>query len=1088
MKQSTSQFVRLIACCGLALLWLLPTAHGQVSSAEIGGTVSDSSGASLPGASVLIFNQGTGASRSTVTNQAGAFVVPALEPGNYRVTVEAASFKKTVADNVTLNVGDKKTLNFSLTVGEATQTVTVTSTGELINTTSADISSVIDESEVKDLPLNGRDPSSLVLLTTGVSNVLATNAGWVQAAIPTETAASAGGGKQGSTYYLLDGVPNMDTYLLTAAPFPNADATQEFKVISNNYGAQYGFAPSAVVSIQTKSGTDTFHGALFEFLRNNDLNAGNYFTGLVDPLKRNQFGGAIGGPIIKQKLFFFANYQATRASETTSTNTVFTPTQAMLDGDFSAVPLTLTGPFQTVNGVPNQISPSLFSKGAVALDKELPLGQDPITGQVNFVGPAYKIYYDEGTGRLDYALSDKQHVILRSFIIDYKSPSVAIPGNLLAIALNQSGESGSSYSEVLGHTWTISSSLVNVLEASWARLDAGFGGKVLNKDGTAACLNQFINVVLPTEGCYMDGLSTTGFGIAAAMPYTYHRVSLGATDTISKTASNHLLTAGADFYHQLAHEVSTWPAYPQMSFGNGYSGFGLSDFLLGEMNYFLQGGGEVNVENGWVTGFYGQDQYRATRSLTVTAGVRWEPYIPAVIAGAHGAAWVPGQQSQRFPNAPVGMVFIGDKGIEKGLAPNDYGNVEPRIGLAFQPRNMQKTAFRAGFGMFIAPMQYSEYSPFGDVPPFDPYYTLNGTNTTWIPFDNPWAGFAATGGLSPFPPFASANQNPPANVTFLTPITMNGTYSRNFKLGTTQSWNVSVEQELPWQMALHVAYVGSESYDQATPIDLNPGIYADGGNRSTYTQMGPILESTTAGTASYNSLQAALNKHLSHGLQFQSSFTWSKTLDTFSVNSLAQAAGIPNPFDIRWNRGISSVNFPFISVTNLIYETPSLKNSGYLMRNILGLWQVSGIWTLQSGNPFGISGGDGGDNSDSLQYGDRADVTGQPYEVHRGGKSHWLNQYFNPAAFTVNAPGTFGNSGRNILQGPGTNTTDIGIDKNWRIQEKFALQFRWEMFNALNHPSFAIPNTDPSSANPGQITSTGFIPPRVMQGALKITF
>jgi hypothetical protein len=252
--------------------------------------------------------------------------------------------------------------------------------------------------------------------------------------------------------------------------------------------------------------------------------------------------------------------------------------------------------------------------------------------------------------------------------------------------------------------------------------------------------------------------------------------------------------------------------------------------------------------------------------------------------------------------------------------------------------------------------------------------------------------------------------------------------------------------------------------------------------------MGPILESTTAGTASYNSLQAALNKHLSHGLQFQSSFTWSKTLDTFSVNSLAQAAGIPNPFDIRWNRGISSVNFPFISVTNLIYETPSLKNSGYLMRNILGLWQVSGIWTLQSGQPFGIVGGDGNNNSGALQYGDRADVTGKSYQVHQGGKSHWLNQYFNPGAFAVNAPGTFGNSGRNIFQAPGTDTADIGIDKNWQFHEKYAIQFRWEMFNALNHPSFGIPSNDPSSGNTGQITSTGVTPPRVMQGALKFTF
>src|SRR3954447_20668822 len=270
MERSNMQYLRSIVCC-VAILWMASGAWGQVSSAQLAGLVTDNSGAVVAGAHVTISNTGTGANRAVDTNGTGEFVIPALDPGSYTVTVDAPGFKKAV-NNVTLTVGDKKTLNLPLSVGGATQSVTVSSSGELINTTSPEISTVVNEAEVKELPLNGRDPSSLVLLTTGVSNVLNTSAGAVQAAIPTETAASAGGGRQGSTYYLLDGVPNMDTYILTAAPFPNADATQEFRVISNNYGAQYGFAPSAVVSIQTKSGTDQYHGTLFEFLRNNALN------------------------------------------------------------------------------------------------------------------------------------------------------------------------------------------------------------------------------------------------------------------------------------------------------------------------------------------------------------------------------------------------------------------------------------------------------------------------------------------------------------------------------------------------------------------------------------------------------------------------------------------------------------------------------------------------------------------------------------------------------------------------------------------------------------------------------------------------
>ena len=1088
MRLFGMHYVRYVICLWLMILCYSCVSNGQVSSAQIGGVVTDNSGAVVPGADVQVVNRGTGASRSAVTSQTGDFIVPALDPGNYRVTINASGFKETVVDNVTLNVGDKKNITFPLAISGATQTVTVASSGELINTTSADISTVVNEAEVKELPLNGRDPSSLVLLTTGVSNVLNTSAGAVQAAIPTETAASAGGGRQGSTYYLLDGVPNMDTYILTAAPFPNADATQEFRVISNNYGAQYGFAPSAVVSIQTKSGTDTFHGALFEFLRNSDLNAGNYFTGLVDPLKRNQFGGAIGGPVLKQKLFFFANYQATRASEASSTNTTFTPTAAMLQGDFSAVPQTLGAPFQTINGKPNQVNPALFSRGALALAKLMPTGQVASSGQVNYLGPAYKISYDEGTGRLDYAISDKQHAVLRNFILNYDSPSVTTPGNILAISLNPSGESGRSYSELLSHTWTMSQSLVNQFEASWTRLDAGFGGVVENPDGSPFCLSQIINIASP-NGCYINNIAVAnGFSTAAAQPYTYHRISWGLSDSISKTVGTHLITAGVDAYRQLAHEISSWPAYPGVSFSGYQTGFGLSDFLLGDVSTFQQGGGEVNVEDGWVLGAYGQDQFRPTRSLTVTLGLRWEPNLPAVIAGGHGAAFIPGERSERFPNAPLGLVFIGDPGVQKGLMPSDYANFEPRIGIAYHPPGMPNTAIRAGFGMFVAPMQYSQYSPFGDVPPFDPTFTLNAAPNSPISFDNPWAGFAATGGQSPFPPFASATYQPPSDVQFITPVTLEGTFSRNFKLGVTQSWNASVEQQFPGELALHLAYVGSESYHQSTPLDLNPGIYANQSGRSTYPLMGPILEMMTAGTASYHSLQASLSKHLSHGLQFQTNFTWSKTVDLSSIPSLAWTGGIANPLDIGFNRGISSVNFPLISITDFIYQTPALKDSGYLMRNILGQWEISGIWTMQSGQPFGIVGGDGNNNSEALQYGDRADLTGQRYEAHQGGKSHWLYQYFNPAAFAINAPGTFGDSPRNLLQSPGTNTADIGIDKNWEMHERYRLQFRWEMFNAFNRPSFGIPNNDPSSGNFGQITSIGVTPPRVMQGALKLTF
>jgi hypothetical protein len=825
---------------------------------------------------------------------------------------------------------------------------------------------------------------------------------------------------------------------------------------------------------------------LFEFLRNNDLNAGDYFTHLVDPLKRNQFGGGIGGPVFRNKLFFFANYEGTRASTGSSSNVQYTPTAAMLAGDFSAVPLTLGAPFATVNGKPNQVDPSLFSHGALALTENLPLGEAAATGQVNIVQPTSTYSYNENTERLDYSISQTQHATVRSFILGYNQPTKATPGNFLAFV---DGATGRYFNELGSHTWSISPTLVNVFSGFWTRLDGGAGGPVKDKNGNDFCLSQVINVASPPNHCILIAQNVSnGFGTAYASPYTYHRTTWGPTDTLSKTLGRHLISSGINAYHQMAHEVSTWPVDPVISFNGSVTGFGLADFLLGDVATFYQGGGEVNSQEGWQLGLFAQDQFRFRPSLTVTAGLRWEPTLPPTIAGGHGASFVPGAQSQRYPNAPAGLLFIGDPGVEPGLMANDYKIFEPRVGVAWQPAKLPHTALRAGFGLFVAPLQYSTYNHMGDMSPFSPTFSLNRSPSDPISYDNPWANYAPTDGLDPFPPFASATSNPPSTSTFPAQLGVQTVINSDFRLGTTQSWNASVEQALNWDMALQVAYVGSESYAEATPFDLNPGIFADGANRSIYPAFSNIYSLKSVGTSSYHSLQASLTKRASHGLQFQTNFTWSKTMDTSSVGSLAWVSGIGDPFNLRENRGISDLNIPLISVTDLTYDTPSLNHSNMLVKNVLGAWELSFIYTAESGRPFSIVGGNGNDNSLSLQYGDRADVTGMPYQERQGGKSHWLNQYFNPGAFQQNAPGTFGNSGRNLFQAAPINTADAGIFKNWRIRERYGLQFRWEMFNALNHASFSTPNNDPSSVTFGQITSIGPIAPRVMQGALKLDF
>jgi hypothetical protein len=344
-------FPKLICLIAILLNWAVWRAGAQDTSAQLTGTVTDPSGGAIPAAHLIVKNEATGLRRQTESDAAGSYVVRELPPGLYSVSVSANGFTAFVQQGIQLTVAQNATLPIRLKIGGGAETVTVSGGAELINTTTAELSQVISQEEVTELPIYGRDPSNLVNLAAGTTNELFSQASTLTSSnsFSTESGASVGGQRQGSAWYLLDGVANMDTFDLLAAPFPNTDATQEFRVITNNFDAQYGFAPMAIISIQTRSGTNQFHGGAFEFIRNDDGNAANWFTGKVNLLKQNQFGGYVGGPILRDKLFFFANYQGTRISTNSASNPTYTPTQAMLNGDFSAVsPSDLNGPLAGV--------------------------------------------------------------------------------------------------------------------------------------------------------------------------------------------------------------------------------------------------------------------------------------------------------------------------------------------------------------------------------------------------------------------------------------------------------------------------------------------------------------------------------------------------------------------------------------------------------------------------------------------------------------------------------------------------------------------------------------------------------------------
>jgi hypothetical protein len=1001
--------------------------------------------------------------------------------------------------------------------GNVQQTVTVMANAELLNTTTGSLGQTINSTAISQLPLNGRTPSTLVLLAPGMT-MGGNTYDQTGFSFPStmEPSISANGGDQGSVYFLLDGIPNMDTYLGIEAPFPNPDATQEFRVISNNFNAAYGFAPGAVVSIETKSGTNQLHGGAFDFLRDSIFNAKDYFSHTVNPLHQNQFGGFAGGPVFRNKLFYFANYQGTRnATSSTELNSYF-PTAAMAAGDFSALSpngttetlctsgSSATCPFGVAGGKPNQLlSGYTYNATALTVAKTaLPTGQQP-DGLTYYVSAPYINHLDEGLGRLDYDISPTQRVFLRTFVSSLIQPSGDVPGNLMAMNNNWNYDFAireKYYNETLGYTWTISPTMVNVAHVFWAQLSAHNGAQSLTSNGQPFCWSKYINVTELPGSCYVEGFTVggNGFEVGYYEPSQEERTTYGIYDDLTKTWGRHSFSFGADVQHQFAEELTQYPTEPEIDFNGQYTGSGLADFLVGDLDSMFQGAGEVADVSGWQPGIYGQDQYRWRPSLTLTAGLRWDPNIPPQIADGRSATFVSGQQSTVYPNAPSGLVFPGDTGIGSGLMRTTYGYWEPRIGIAWQPPGLPHTSVHAGFGLFTSPMIYSDYNHTADNAPFAPTYDLEGTSTTPLNFNSPWSGFTGTAGLSPFPPFASSTYRPPSSATFATGITIPATIDPGFKLGMTQSWNVTVEQQMGENLVFRLAYVGSETYHAPFILDRNPGIYATAGSRSTYPAFSEILDMLSFGTARYNSMQVSLDRRLHHNLQFQTNFTWSRTEDLASSANISFGTNqLGDPSDLYWSWGVSSENVPLRSVSNFIYTTPFVSSFNPGVRQLLGGWEISAIITAQSGPPFGVTAGFGNNQSQASQYEDRADVVaGQSKNVRQGGKSHWLKNYFNVNAFTENAAGTFGDSGKNIMTGAPLDYTDAAVVRNFVWRERYSLQFRWEMFNALNQPSFAAPSASNqinlagtnTGGGEGQITSTGAEPSRIGQMALKLTF
>jgi len=1072
-------------------LFVSAALYAQGGRASISGVVTDSSGSVVPEVTIVATNTGTGVALTATSNEVGAYVLPLLPVGSYSITFKKDGFRAETRTGIILTADQVATINTSLSLGAVTEEIRVAADAEMITTQTAALGQVIQERSIVELPLNGRNPASLVLLTPGMINVLQTGGGVRQGytTFPTEEGASANGGRQGSTLYILDGALNMDNYHLLAGPFPNADATQEFRVLGNNFEAQYGFAPGAVVSIVTKSGTNEFHGNAFEFLRNGVLNARDFFQPIRDELKRNQFGASFGGPIKKDKLFFFGNYQGTRERRAVGGSTVFVPSDAMLRGDFSAfnaAGITVRDP-DTGQPAPNGfISPTRFSPGALKIAESLPRTQDPL-GKVTVSGFTNVQDYNEFTVKGDWYQSTKHRLSGRAFFNDFSQPEQTH-------SLLNSDRSWLArwQNYAANYTWTLSPTLLNNLVASYTRLNSNSISGLRDKDGKRICYSQIIEVADPPNSpCTIESLGVGGSFNFGQNFNGLNRWTWGVSDSITKTAGRHLIVGGVDVLRQSWDLATDWLALPIISFDGGVTGHELADYLLGQVSSYMQGGGEYQRIHATQFGAYIQDQIRLSPNFNLSLGVRWEPFFAPVPESGRIPVFAPGQKSQRYRNAPAGVLYPGDPGVPEAGTPSTYGYVNPRLGLAWQPGFLSRTSIRAAFGIFTAPVDYSSWNHTADSSPFSTTYSLSRYDPAVgkISFDRPWAGYAPTGGKSPFPPFPDPGSSPPGDTPFTLPMFFQGGFNQNFKLARNLSWNLSIERQFGSNWLVRAAYVASEAYNLINAVDQNPGFFSANGARLKYPQFTQILEMVSWATSNYQSGQLTVEKRFSHGFQFQSNYTYSKSLDSASIGTLAFTGSVPDPNNMRNNRGWSSFYFPHVFINNFVWELPKLNGWNALARGILGNWQLSGIWRMQSGPPFGVRPGSGNNNSLLQTGGDRADyVPGQAITVKEGDKKDWLNRYFNTSAFKQNAPGTIGNTPRALFHAPRIHSWDAGISKNWPFKDRYRFQFRWELFNAFNTPSFAAPNNSVSSSQFGRILATGSVPPRVMQGALKFHF
>jgi hypothetical protein len=1011
-----------------------------------------------------------------------------------------------VHTHVVVQADESRVLNQALAMAQSSQTVEVGASAAVVNTVNGTVSDVVDQKRVEDLPLNGRNAASLLLVVAGAIPAPGTDADQGNTkTFPVVVAVSTNGARQNQVSFRLDGANNNDLYTNVNQPFPFPDALQEFSVQTANYSARYGGNAGGVVNVVTRSGSNDYHGNLFEFNRNAVFNARNFFAAKRDQLKRNQYGGTVGGPVRfphfnrKDKDFFFFGYQGTKIRNLGNTTSAYFPTTATLNGDFSsrlsasdpanpfAKAITIIDP-KTGTAFPNnQIPKSRFDPAALAFTKYIPILPSG-NGKLFYSIPLAQDF-NEFVARGDHAFSEKDRLSLRYFFDKFNNTGFLDKTNYLA---NSNYSVIYSQNALISETHLFGPGALNEFRLSFSRETSNRGPA----PGSISLADLGVSLYQPPVKT-LEGISVSGyFNPSQTDPADFIRNQYNLSDDFNWVHGKHTFTFGASVIKGQVLLRNQFRTSGSFGFTSDVTNDALASYFLGYVRTFTQGFGEFKDNALTTASAYAQDDYHVSRRLTINLGIRYDPFLPwhetkNRIEQFNVNAYAAGTKSSVYINAPPGLLFPGDPGVPRWGANGSLNTFAPRAGFAYDVSGDGRTSIRGGAGVFYDSLQDGIFNNrFVDVSPFSPQFSLTQPQGT---FSNPYVGYA-----NPYPaPFP-----PPKDSAFPGPvlvITYDPANGGKQLTPVVYSWNLSMERQFSGDWLGRVAYVGSQSRHLLESLELNPSVYKAGSTLSTdarrfFQPFGSISQASQDINSGFNSLQLTAQKRLSRGFTVLLNYTWSKSIDDLpygqGVTGVAAGSNSPIPWNFpgrhQMDTGPSEFDHTHRFVASYVWALPQLSHSNAFVRTAAGGWQLNGILTVQSGGPLTIVSGK--DQSSTGLGSDRANyLGGNVYGAGACGATGPCVNDLIPGAFGLPALGTFGNVGKGALRGPDLKNWDIGIFKEFRlIKESCRLQFRAEFFNTTNRVNFNNPNVTSTAGGFGSITSSG--DPRIGQLALKFLF